>query len=205
MTDDLVLAEMLAARLCHDLAGPVGATAAGAELLDDLGSDGLDSDTLALVAASAAGAAARLKFFRAAFGPAGQSQRVPALRDLAEAYLAATTSAAAPTLALDWRIAAAELPADLARLLLNLLLVARDALPRGGAIEVALTDSGGHVVARGTPALLADEARLVLVEGLPPAGPRGAQATLAARLAARLSSSIVLGAADGEVAMTFGL
>ena len=35
--DELKLAELLCARLCHDLAGPVGAVATGAELL--LGGD----------------------------------------------------------------------------------------------------------------------------------------------------------------------
>ena len=35
--DDLILAELLCARLVHDLSGPVGAVANGAELLEDAG------------------------------------------------------------------------------------------------------------------------------------------------------------------------
>ena len=37
----LHLAELLCSRICHDLAGPVGAAAAGAELIADSGGDEL--------------------------------------------------------------------------------------------------------------------------------------------------------------------
>ena len=136
---DLDMAELLCARLCHDLAGPVGAAAAGAELLDELGEAGIDRDTLELVAASAAAAAARLKYFRAAFGPSGRSQATSLLRELIEGYLASSQSAAAPNVDLDWQVATAELPATTARLMLNLVLIARDAAegPRGGQALLA--------------------------------------------------------------------
>ena len=197
--DDLTLAELLCARLCHDLSGPVGAAAAGAELLDDLGEAALDGDTLGLVAASAAAAAARLKFFRAAFGPTGRTQDAGALRALIEGYLDSSTSAAAPILGLDWRVTGTEPPAATARLLLNLVLIARDALPRGGAIEVTLADDAWTVIARGTPTTLADEARSVLIDGAAASGPRGAQALLAHRLALAIPATLDLQIEAGAV------
>ncbi|MGE5504952.1 MAG: histidine phosphotransferase family protein [Actinomycetota bacterium] len=180
-SDDLRLAELLCARLCHDMAGPVGAAAAGAELIED----GIaDPETMSLVAASAGGASARLKFFRAALGPAAEApQALTGLRDLVDGYLA--TAASAPRIALDWRCEPATLAGEAARLLLNLVLIARDALPRGGAVAVSVTGRPGRlaVVARGEPAALGDEVRAVLAEGRAPAGPRGAQAWLARRIA----------------------
>ena len=72
MTDSLQLAELLCARICHDLSGPVGAAAAGAELFEDM-APAPDPETMALVSGAASGAVARLKFFRAALGPAAST------------------------------------------------------------------------------------------------------------------------------------
>jgi len=202
--NDLLLAELLCARLCHDLSGPVGAAAAGAELLDELGEAGIDGDTLGLVATSAAAAAARLKFFRAAFGPGGRDQATAPLRELIEGYLASSQSAAAPDVSLDWRVATAELPATTARLLLNLVLIARDALPRGGAITVEMAGACGTVTARGTPASLTEEAHSVLVEAGAADGPRGGQALLARRLARLISKRFDIGINPDAVTLAFG-
>lgn len=196
--DDISLAELLCARLCHDLSGPVGAASAGAELLED-GPEMADAETMELVAASAAGAAARLKFFRAAFGPpASAPQNVTQLRDLSDGYLKTAVSAASPGIVLSWRSDPRELGGEAARLLLNLVLLARDAMPRGGIVEVLVSSAEPpalSVTARGEPATLTDEARAVLQDGATPTGPRGAQALLARRIAGRLSARL-------EVAIT---
>ena len=188
--DDILFAELLCARLCHDLAGAVGAAAAGAELLED----DLDAETARLVAASAAGAVARLKFFRAALGPAGSDQPAAAVQDLAAAYLDAAEAGGAGRLSLGWNCARARLDGDTARLVLNLVLVARDGLPRGGAITVEI-DAGGPggvggvaVAFRGTGAGLGDELESALLAGTDPTGPRGAQAGFTRRLAAKIGA-----------------
>jgi len=195
---DLSLAELLCARLCHDLSGPVGAAAAGAELLDELGEDGIDGDTLGLVAASAAAAAARLKFFRTAFGPGGRDQASLSLRDLIKDYLDSSQSAAAPQITLDWQVAVVDLPTVTARLLLNLVLIARDALPRGGAITV----TAESVTARGAPVTLTDEARQVLVDGAAAEGPRGGQAELTRRLALLMGGELKAEITAAELTLT---
>ena len=108
--DDILHAELLCARLCHDMAGAVGAAAAGAELLED----GFDAETVQLVAASAASAVARLKFFRAALGPAGSDQPADAVQDLTAAYLRATEAGAAGRLSLRWSCGRPRLAGDVA-------------------------------------------------------------------------------------------
>lgn len=175
------LSELLCARLCHDLASPIGAAAAGLELLDD----SCDTETAALVSASMAAAAARLKFLRAALGPAADAPFAPkALADLIRAYLAGAVQGG---IALDWSCDRAQVDGATARLMLNLVLIARDALPRGGRIAASVGTAGPglglNVEARGQGVGLTAEARLVLLEEAPPSGPRGAQAWFARKLA----------------------
>lgn len=184
MTDapDTKLSELLCARLCHDLASPLGAAAAGLELLED----GADSETLGLVAASMGAATARLKFLRAALGPANDLPHAPkALGDLIRAYLAGAVTGG---IALDWASERPEIDGETARLLLNMVLIARDALPRGGRITARCGHGGEgaaglQVTTAGEGHGLSAEARLVLMDGAPPSGPRGAQAWFALHLA----------------------
>jgi histidine phosphotransferase ChpT len=185
---DLMMTELLCARLCHDMAGAVGAAAAGAELLED----GFDAETAGLVSASAAGAVARLKFFRAALGPAGPVQAADSVRDLAAAYLRASASGGMGSLLLRWDCVPASLDGESARLLLNLILLARDALPRGGEVTVEV---GAESLDRGMPlavgfagegAGLSDEVvGLLLGLASAPSSPRAAQAWFARAIAGK--------------------
>ncbi|KIL98222.1 hypothetical protein CCC_01283 [Paramagnetospirillum magnetotacticum MS-1] len=182
-TLDTKLSELLCARLCHDLASPLGAASAGMELLED----GDDPETLALVSASMAAATARLKFLRAALGPANDMPHTPkSLGDLIRAYL---NGAVTGGITLDWSSDRPEMDGETARLLLNPVLIARDALPRGGRISARCEssqgggDAGLRVIASGEGLGLTAEARLVLLDDAPPSGPRGAQAWFALHLA----------------------
>ncbi|MDO8605880.1 MAG: histidine phosphotransferase family protein [Phaeospirillum sp.] len=184
MTSHILFAELLCARLCHDMAGAVGATAAGAELLED----GLDAEMARMVAASAAGAAARLKFFRAALGPAGSEQPAAAIRDLAAAYLRAAETGGG-RLDLRWTCDRPRLDGDVTRLALNLVLVARDSLPRGGAISVDIA-AGVAVAFQGEGGGLSDELTATLLSGDDPSNPRTAQAWFTRRLANKIGTTI---------------
>jgi len=86
---DLKLARLLCTRLCHDLAGPVGAVAAGVELI---GTDPeqADEETLALIGDSSAAASRKLKFIRAALGVSMGSPED--IKSLLDGYLDATAS-----------------------------------------------------------------------------------------------------------------
>ena len=90
MTDtELDLAQLLCTRLCHDLAGPIGAVAAGVELIGGEPS-AADSETLGLIGSSSAAASLKLKFIRAVMGAAGSALDMESLLD---GYLNATASA----------------------------------------------------------------------------------------------------------------
>ena len=92
-SETLHLAELLCSRICHDLSGPVGAAAAGAELISDAGGD---EETLSLVSTSASAASARLSYLRAAFGFGTQPQRSHILKTLIEKYFGSLTQGLAP-------------------------------------------------------------------------------------------------------------
>ena len=64
MLVDLKVAQFLCSRLCHDLAGPVGAVNAGLELLDEGADDAAGALTLVGHSAHGAGPAGRTGLFR---------------------------------------------------------------------------------------------------------------------------------------------
>jgi histidine phosphotransferase ChpT len=203
--DALQLAELLCSRICHDLSGPVGAAAAGAELVADSGGD---PETLELVSTSAAAASARLTFLRSAFGFSSQPQRTQSLRGTVERYFGSMSQAGVSPLSLEWNIDAAELSADVSRLVLNMVMTARDALPRGGTVSVEchqLNDDRKICVrASGAGARLADEAFSVLVDDAIATGPRGAQAQLLKILSDRLGHRLMTDLDESMVSLTVG-
>lgn len=100
MNTDLQIAHLLCTRLCHDLAGPVGAISAGVELM---GSDPslVDEETLSLLSGSADAAGRKLKFLRVAFGWSGGSLKFDDLERTFADYLDSTSGlGGAP--ALEW-------------------------------------------------------------------------------------------------------
>ena len=203
--ESLHLAELLCARVCHDLSGPVGAAAAGAELIADAGGD---DDTLELVATSAAAAAARLAYLRAAFGYGSQPQRPSAMRGMVEKYFGSLTHGALSPLVLDWQVADGELAAEAARALLNMVMTARDALPRGGRVTVCGEKGASgwnlSVTAAGEGVRLTEEADEVLVRGAALTGPRGAQAVLLRILSQRLGGALRVQVLPDSVSITLG-
>ncbi len=126
------LAALLCSRVCHDIISPVGAINNGLELLDE---GGADEDAMKLIRASAINASARLQFARIAFGAAGSAGMQIDTGD-AQTVAAAFINNEKPEL--EWVGARALLPKNQVKLLLNLLLVANAAIPRGGKLRVSL-------------------------------------------------------------------
>lgn len=92
MSNELQIAHLLCTRLCHDLAGPVGAISAGVELM---GTDPslIDEETMSLLSGSADAAGRKLRFLRIAFGwSGGGAPRFQDLEQIFEDYLAATSA-----------------------------------------------------------------------------------------------------------------
>ena len=69
--DPVDFASLLCSRLCHDLLSPIGALNNGLELLADETDPKMRERCMELMAESARTSAAKLKFFRLAFGAAG--------------------------------------------------------------------------------------------------------------------------------------
>ncbi|WP_295813776.1 histidine phosphotransferase ChpT [uncultured Nitratireductor sp.] len=132
------LAALLCSRVCHDIISPVGAINNGLELLDE---GGADEDAMSLIRASAVNASARLQFARIAFGAAGSAGMQIDTGD-AQAVAMAFINNEKPDL--EWNGSRALLPKNQVKLLLNLLLVANSAIPRGGKLRVLLEDLESH-------------------------------------------------------------
>ena len=130
------LAALLCSKVCHDLVSPVGAMSMSLEMLDE---PGAADDALELVRKSAVSAAARLQFCRLAFGASGSAG---ASIDTGDAHKVAVEYMAEERADLDWKVERMILPKNQVKLLLNLLLVANAAIPRGGMVTI--TAEGGQ-------------------------------------------------------------
>lgn len=132
------VAELLFSRLCHDLVSPVGAVNNGMELLR--GEDpGAENEIMDMIANSGHEAAARLKFFRAAYGRGGE---IDGLSHMSPVHEIAAGLFTGTRVRLVWPESGQELPRPLSKqatkLLLNLILLAAAVLPLGGDIVVRL-------------------------------------------------------------------
>ena len=196
------LASLLCSRLCHDLMSPVGALNNGIELLADEQDPDMREKCLELLADSARASANKLKFFRLAFGAAGGfGEEI----DTHEAE-AALEGLFGPErrIELGWMVAGDKLPKGAAKLLLNLALLAGDALVRGGRLDVGAENRDGAielVIRAEGPRILLDPAlRETLAKGTSggTVEPRAAGAWLAHSLAAEAGGSIQLSDPDSE-------
>ena len=135
---EIRLAALLASRLCHDLTGPVGAIGNGVELLMEETDEDMRRQSLELVEMSAVEANRRLTFFRLAIGAAGGLQAVISLSDARRVALDFFEGRKAE---LEWPEtlgSGLQLSSAAVRLLLNLLLLAAESLPRGGRVAALI-------------------------------------------------------------------
>ncbi len=173
------LAALLCSKLCHDLLSPVGAINNGLELLEDETDPEMRERCMDLLADSARASADKLKYFRLAFGAAGGfGDEV----DPAEAkQLVESLVGDQGKITLGWAVQSETLPKKAIKILLNLALIAREALVRGGKLDVGAEqgDNGIEVVIRAEGAKIAldDGIRAALEGSLP-------QSELTARTAA---------------------
>jgi len=152
--------ELLFSHLCHELISPVTAVNNGLELVaeDD---PGMVAEAIGLIRQSAAEAARKLQFYRLAYGQASGFEQARGLiqaRELSQGLFQGSR------IALTWNDGdAAGVAADKqsVKLLLNLIGLAREALPRGGTIAVALARRAPKlqavVACQGTGARLSPE------------------------------------------------
>ena len=198
------LASLLCSRLCHDLMSPVGALNNGIELMTDEDDPEMRERCVELLADSARATANKLKFFRLAFGAAGGFGDAIDAREARQALEG--VFGAERRIELGWLVSDATLPKGAMKLLLNLALLAGDALVRGGRLDVGAESTGGGlelaIRAEGPRIILDPAFREVLANGAP-AGtqlePRAAGAWLAHELASEAGGSIQLCDASSDV------
>ena len=191
------LASLLCSRLCHDLMSPVGALNNGIELMADEQDPEMRERCVELLADSARATANKLKFFRLAFGAGGGFSEAI---DANEAKIALEgIFGPERRIELGWMVADEKLSKGAMKLLLNLALIAGDALVRGGRLDVGAesTGQGLEIAIRGEgPRVMLDAGlRDLLTGGAPDDGqiePRAAGAWLAQALAKEAGGAIQL-------------
>jgi len=148
---DMRILELLTARLCHELSGPIAAVGNGVELLGEDDPD-FARDALALVADSTRRAATRLQFYRFAYGFGGAAATAgPAPFELASRFFEGTR------IVCDYAESVRALALDQQKLGCNLLLVGIDSLARGGRLVLNAPLAGLGLEAVGEAASLAPE------------------------------------------------
>ena len=145
--DNLELAALLCSRVCHDLISPVGAIVNGLEVLDDNPKPEDRDFALELIRKSAKTASARLQFCRLAFGAAGSPG---AQIDLGDAQTMARGQIEDGKTTIAWNLPRLLLPKNRVKLLLNMLIIAQQTIPRGGSLNVDPIGEGEKMAFRVT-------------------------------------------------------
>jgi histidine phosphotransferase ChpT len=179
-------ASLLCSRLCHDLLSPVGALNNGLELLADETDPAMRARCMELLGESARTSANKLKFFRLAFGAAGAFGDMVDPREAKAAIEGLLSDAKRTTL--GWMVDAERLPKPAIKVLLNLVLIANEALVRGGTLDVGAEEQHGQteivIKIEGPRILLDPDLRAMLTDGSEEVTARAAAAWLVHTLAA---------------------
>jgi histidine phosphotransferase ChpT len=157
---DLRVAELLAARLCHDLIGPLSAISNGVELLADEEPE-FARNAAALVGDSATKALRNLQFYRFAYAFSGGVLAGPAPHLLAAGFFAQAA------IECDYRAEAQALPLDQQQLGCAMLALAGEGLPRGGRLVLSVGPAGPEVDAAGAGTGPSPELRAALALTVP--------------------------------------
>jgi histidine phosphotransferase ChpT len=137
--ESLDLAALLCSRVCHDLISPVGAIVNGLEVLEDDNDESTKNFALDLIKKSARTASARLQFCRLAFGAAGSAG---AQIDTGDAENVARGFLEDDKTKIAWSLPRVLLPKNRVKLLLNLLVLAGQTIPRGGNLSLEASGEG---------------------------------------------------------------
>jgi histidine phosphotransferase ChpT len=161
MIENTKLTALVASRICHDMVEPMSAIIQGLEMIKD-GDGKLDPDALSLLDHGVGKAWAKLEFFRFAMAGAmaeGESE-------LEEGHPVATKLYSVLKADLVWSAPVVKMPRPAVRVIVNLLLIANECLPRGGKVEITASKQGdgGEVIvtASGPRAKLKEATSLAL-------------------------------------------
>jgi histidine phosphotransferase ChpT len=203
--DSLDLASLLCSRVCHDVISPVGAIVNGLEVLEDENDASMRDFAFDLIRKSAKQASARLQFARLAFGAAGSAG---ASIDLGDAESVARGMFQDDKLAFSWSAPRALFPKNRVKLLLNLIVIAINAVPRGGTVSATVTGDAEACTfvlrSKGLNARIPPHAEALLA-GSPDSGTvdaHGIQAFYAGMVARAAGMSVKMAIEGDEVTIT---
>lgn len=200
------VAELLASRLCHDLVSPIGAVVNGMELIEEVGGD-FSEEALELSARSARQASQRLQFYRVAFGWGGgrTDKNLADTRRLIEGVLehGRVSMVWDTSPALDGH----QPDRTVVKLVLGLVALGQEALPRGGTIHVCVAQDAPRfditIRAEGAVARLETAHLAAIATDADPEllDTRTVTAYLTGRLVADQNGSIDVVQRDGELTL----
>ena len=199
------LAAYIASRICHDLISPVGSVNSALELLDDPGDAEMKAQAEQLLHNGASDAAAKIQLLRYAFGSAGLSDSTAdqhEVRRIVEDFM----NAHKPSV--EWQIDTTHFSYAHARVLMNLVLLATSAIPRGGVVSLKATnDNDGltiSAIAKGPRARLSDFAEATFAGKIPEEGwsARTIQPLFTQMVVKDLGGKVVAAAAEEQVTFT---
>jgi histidine phosphotransferase ChpT len=126
--DTIRLVEVICARLCHDLGGLIGTVGNALDMVTE--DAGRDNEVLAFATSAASALTQRLRLMRTAWGP--ESETIP----LAALVKLVTQALAARRVGLDTNTLPPDcvFPPPIGRVVLNLIILGCDCLPRGGVV-----------------------------------------------------------------------
>jgi len=130
------LSALLCARICHDLISPVGALGTAIEILDDPSNVDMHEDAMELVRTSSRQASAKLKFLRIALGAGGSA---PGVIPTDEVKTLSNDMFVDSKPDLIWQIDSDGIDKNRVRIVMNLIMLAIQAAPRGGTVTVTRT------------------------------------------------------------------
>jgi histidine phosphotransferase ChpT len=132
---DLELAALISSKICHDVISPVGAIYNGLEILGEDADPSSRDYAMDVIRNVTVQASARLQFARFAFGAAGSAGAeidLQTAREISEGFIGDGKHK------LTWTAPTGYLPKNQVKLILNLVAISINALPRGGDIAVAI-------------------------------------------------------------------
>jgi len=196
MIENTKLTALVASRICHDMVEPMSAIIQGLEMIKD-GEGKPDPDALSLLDHGVGKAWAKLEFFR--FALAGATAEGDST--LEEGHAVATKLYSVLKAELVWSAPEVAMPRPAVRVIVNLLLIANECLPRGGKVEITAEKygDGGQVIVTATgPRAKLKEATALALRGEDGAELSGhtIQPTLTALLAKQ--GGVEISAREGE-------
>jgi len=131
------LASLISSRICHDLISPIGALNTAIEVLDDTESKEMHEDALKLIKLAASEASAKLSYLRIALGTNSTSKGVMNLDKL---KLITENMFNTEKFSFNWDVSEIKLEKSIARILLNILMLSIQSIPRGGKVTIKIEE-----------------------------------------------------------------